>query len=680
MQEKSEALPAFKSFKALAENETGRTIKILRSDRGGEYNSKDFESFCALHGIRRQLTTAYTPQQNGVSERKNRTILNMVRSMLAKSLGPKVFWPEAINWSVHILNRSPTFAVQNMTPEEAWSGRKPSVDHLRIFGCIAFAHIPDEKRKKLDDKSEKCVFLGVSEVSKAYKLFNPFTKKIIISRDVVFDEEKTWNWVNNSSRQQPIPVSFDEEEQKESNQQLQPSHLQLQPLDSPHTTSPRSPTITASEGAPRPQRSKKRPAWMTDYEVRGIVQTDDANDTIAHYALFSDCEPISLQEAMKEQKWQKAMDAEIASIEKNNTWELTDLPRGQKTIGVKWVFKTKLNEKGEIDKHKARLVAKGYKQEFGVDYKEVFAPVARLDTIRLVVSMAAQNSWPIFQLDVKSAFLHGDLQEQVYIEQPPGYVQQGNEEKVYRLNKALYGLKQAPRAWYSRIDAYFAKEGFHKCPYEHTLFTKIGDRGKFLIVCLYVDDLIYTGNDKAMIDAFKQSMMNEFDMSDLGLMHYFLGIEVAQTAAGVFISQKKYAQMILDRFEMKNCNSVATPTEYGLKLLKNPGGKKIDSTFYKQIVGSLMYLTATRPDIMHAVSLISRYTESPTEFHLLAAKRILRYLKGTIDFGIWYKKGGKSAPPSLIGFTDSDYAGDLDDRKSTSGYVFMIGVGAVSWS
>eukprot|EP00268_Persea_americana_P008044 TRINITY_DN13089_c0_g1_i1.p1 TRINITY_DN13089_c0_g1~~TRINITY_DN13089_c0_g1_i1.p1 ORF type:complete len:530 (+),score=94.20 TRINITY_DN13089_c0_g1_i1:90-1592(+) len=374
------------------------------------------------------------------------------------------------------------------------------------------------------------------------------------------------------------------------------------------------------------------------------------------------------------------MDADIASIEKNNTWELTDLPRGQKTIGVKWVFKTKLNEKGEIDKHKARLVAKGYKQEFGVDYKEVFAPVARLDTIRLVVSMAAQNSWPIFQLDVKSAFLHGDLQEQVYIEQPPGYVQQGNEEKVYRLNKALYGLKQAPKAWYSRIDAYFAKEGFHKCPYEHTLFTKIGDRGKFLIVCLYVDDLIYTGNDKAMIDAFKQSMMNEFDMSDLGLMHYFLGIEVAQTAAGVFISQKKYAQMILDIFEMKNCNSVATPTEYGLKLLKNPGGKKIDSTFYKQIVGSLMYLTATRPDIMHAVSLISRYTESPTEFHLLAAKRILRYLKGTIDFGIWYKKGGKSAPPSLIGFTDSDYAGDLDDRKSTSGYVFMIGAGAVSWS
>lgn len=170
------------------ENETGKTIKALRTDRGGEYCSTEFEVFCEVHGIRRELTSAYTPQQNGVSERKNRTILNMVRSLLAKGRIPKPFWPEAVNWSIHILNRSPTFAVQNMTPEEAWSGRRPAVDYFKIFGCIAYAHIPDEKRKKLDDKGEKCVFLGVSEASKAYKLFNPLTKKIVTSRDVVFDD------------------------------------------------------------------------------------------------------------------------------------------------------------------------------------------------------------------------------------------------------------------------------------------------------------------------------------------------------------------------------------------------------------------------------------------------------------------------------------------------------------
>ncbi|CAM8975323.1 unnamed protein product [Rhodiola kirilowii] len=191
---KSEALAKFKTFKALVEKEVGRPIKILRTDRGGEYNSQDFVSFCALHGIQRQMTAAFTPQQNGVCERKNRTIINMVRSMLARGGIDKSFWPEAVNWSIHILNRSPTVAVQNITPQEAWNGGKPDVDHFKIFGCIAFAHIPDQKRKKLDDKGEKCVFLGVSEQSKAYKLYNPVTKKIVISRDVIFDEERIWNW------------------------------------------------------------------------------------------------------------------------------------------------------------------------------------------------------------------------------------------------------------------------------------------------------------------------------------------------------------------------------------------------------------------------------------------------------------------------------------------------------
>jgi hypothetical protein len=197
------------------------------------------------------------------------------------------------------------------------------------------------------------------------------------------------------------------------------------------------------------------------------------------------------------------------------------------------------------------------------------------------------------------------------------------------LKRALYGLKLAPRAWYSRIEAYFLKEGFNKCPYEHTLFIKIGPEGKILIVCLYVDDLIFTGNDLEMFEKFKKSMKIEFEMTDLGLMHYFLGIEVVQSVDGYFIYQKKYLQELLNRFQMQDCNPVNTPFEYGLKLNKDPEGKKVDSTLFKQIVGSLMYLTATRPDIMYVVSLISRYMESPTEMHLLAAKRILRYLQGT---------------------------------------------------
>ena len=229
-----------------------------------------------------------------------------------------------------------------------------------------------------------------------------------------------------------------------------------------------------------------------------------------------------------------------------------------------------------------------------------------------MIALATKNSWPIFQLDVKSAFLHGDLEELVFINQPPSYVKFGNEHKVYRLKKALYGLKQAPRVWYNRIETYFLKEGFQKCPYEHTLFIKFEDGGKMPIVCLYVDDLIYIGSNIAMLESFKKSMMAEFEMSDLGMMHYFLGIEVLQSSTGILISQKKYVGEILDRFQMKDCNPVSTPFEFGLKLNKDNGGKKVNSTLYKQIVGSLMYLTATRPDIMHAVSVISRYMECPT--------------------------------------------------------------------
>ncbi|KAM7520343.1 hypothetical protein LguiB_019305 [Lonicera macranthoides] len=678
--EKSDAFVAFKNYKALVEKEMGSPIKVLRTDRGGEYNSHEFVVFCESQGIKRQLTTAYTPQQNGVCERKNRTILNMVRSLLKRSGIPKNFWPEAVNWSIHVLNRSPTLVVKNMTPEEAWNGQRPAVDYFRIFGCIAYARVPDAKRKKLDDKGEKCIFLGVSDESKAYKLYNPITKKIVISRDVVFDEENFWSWSNKGDGQR-ITAIFDDENQpldgdcEEETQQQVPAALEPQVPQNTTPTTPISSTRTVGQpDVTHSQRTKRRPAWMSDYEVAGIDQTEDP---LTHFVLFADCDPVAFEEAVKESKWQKAMNAEIEAIEKNKTWELTELPKGQKAIGVKWVYKTKLKENGKVDKYKARLVAKGYKQEFGVDYKEVFAPVSRHDTIRLVIALAAQNSWPIFQLDVKSAFLHGDLEEQVFIDQPPGYIKLGDEHKVYRLKKALYGLKQAPRAWYSRIDAYFSKEGFQKCPYEHTLFTKIGDGGQILIVCLYVDDLIFTGNSRAMFENFKQSMMLEFEMSDLGKMHFFLGIEVQQSVDGIFISQKKYIREILNRFQMKDCNSVGTPTEMGLKLVKDPEGKRVDSTIYKQIVGSLMYLTTTRPDIMHAVSLISRYMESPKEMHLLAAKRIFRYLEGTKEFGIFYKKGEKT---DLFGFTDSDYAGDQDDRKSTSGYIFMLGSGAISWS
>lgn len=429
-----------------------------------------------------------------------------------------------------------------------------------------------------------------------------------------------------------------------------------------------------SEEQPHEHRMRRQPAWMRDYiSGEGLSEEEDSTN----FVMFTANDPTCFEEAQKDGKWRATMDAEIAAIEKNDTWELTELPAGAKKVVVKWVYKTKLNENGDVEKYKARLVAKGYTQKYGVDYTEVFAPVARMETIRMVISLAAQKGWKIFQLDVKSAFLHGELSEEVFIDQPPGYHRKGAEQKVYKLKKALYGLKQAPRAWYSRIESYFVKEGFRRCPYEHTLFVKVGDGGKILIVCLYVDDLIFTGNDEFMFEVFKNSMMHEFDMTGLGQMRYFLGIEVLQSQEGIFICQKKYTQEVLERFNMDKCNPVHNPIVPGCKLMRDENGVRVDSTQYKQLIGSLMYLTATRPDIMFVVGLLSRYMECPTELHFQAAKRVLRYVKGTSNFGIFYKKGGDE---KLVAYTDSDYAGDLVDRKSTSGYIFLLSSGAVSWS
>ncbi|GKV39214.1 hypothetical protein SLEP1_g47020 [Rubroshorea leprosula] len=257
LQQKSEALMAFKSFKVFVEKEAGSQIQVLRTDCGGEYNSHEFANFCETHGIKRQLTTAYTPQQNGVCERKNRTILIMVRSLLKKSSIPKNFWPKTVNWSIHILNRSPTLTVQNMTPEEAWSGRKPGVDHFKIFGCITYAHIPDEKRKKLDDKGEKSIFLSVSNNSKAYKLYNPNTKKIIVSRDVIFDEGKFWEW-DEGKAEQKIQVVFYGEIEEEKQQQPRENEQQTPGSQSIILVAPATPPTlipeAESDDGQRPQR------------------------------------------------------------------------------------------------------------------------------------------------------------------------------------------------------------------------------------------------------------------------------------------------------------------------------------------------------------------------------------------------------------------------------------------
>ena len=278
-------------------------------------------------------------------------------------------------------------------------------------------------------------------------------------------------------------------------------------------------------------------------------------------------------------------------------------------------------------------------------------------------------------MDVKSAFLNGVLEEEVYIEQPQGYEVKGEEDKVLRLKKALYGLKQAPRAWNARIDKYFRGRGFIKCPYEHALYIKI-QNDDILIVCLYVDHLIFIGSNPSMFEEFKKEMTKEFEMTDIGFMSYYLGIEVKQEDHRILISQEGYAKEVLKKFKMDDSNTVSTPMECGIKLSNHEEGEKVDPTLFKSLVGSLRYLTCTRPDILYAVGVVSRHMEHPTTTHLKAAKRILRYIKGTTNFGLYYTV---SNDYKLLGYSDSDWGGDIDDRKSTSGFVFYIGDTTFSW-
>ncbi|KAE8666438.1 Phospholipase D delta [Hibiscus syriacus] len=530
LKEKSEALEKLREFKAMSEKQSGQYLKILRSDRGGEYTSKLFEEFCKEHGIIHQLTGRYTPQQNGVAERKNRTILDMARSMIKGKQLPRNFWAEAVRCAVYLLNRCPTKSVKYMTPNEAWSGQKPGVGHLKIFGCIAYAHVPEQTRKKLDDRGEKCIFIGYDERSKAYRLYNPLTKKIIISRDVEFDEADYWRWSKEEKKVEGLffkdgdLINQDEQADDQGPQQNLPS------------------------------------SSSNSSDASNIIEDPEAS-------------PTELRRSTRERRMP----------ERNDTWELTRQPEGHNPIGVKWVYKTKTNKEGKVEKHKARLVVKGYKQRQGIDYDEVFAPVARIETIRLLTTVAAQKGWKIYQMDVKSAFLNGYLEEEeVYIEQPPGYIKKEHEDKVYRLKKALYGLKQAPRAWNTRIDEYFQRNGFMKSPYEHALYTK----------------------------------KNE---DDIGEMSYFLGVEVKQMQKDI-ISQK-YAEEILRKFRMEDCKPVATPAEPWIKLSVNSTREQVNPTLFKSIVGSLRYLTITRPDITYAVGLVSRFMENPKSRSLDCSKK-----------------------------------------------------------
>jgi hypothetical protein len=353
----------------------------------------------------------------------------------------------------------------------------------------------------------------------------------------------------------------------------------------------------------------------------------------SHVAFLSMIEPTNFEEASKEEDWIRAMNEELDQIEKNKTWELVPRPENKNVIGSKWVFKNKMNEKGQVVRNKARLVCKGYAQVEGQDFDETFAPVARLEAIRMFLAYSCHKNFKVYQMDVKSAFLNGDLEEEVYMEQPEGFLLTDNPNFVCKLKKALYGLKQAPRAWYSRLDKFLQEKGFKKGTIDSNLYIK-SEGDDLLVVLVYVDDIVFGCTNESSIQWFSNSMKTEFEMYMIGELSYFLGLQVKQSPVGIFISQEKYLKEILKKFQMEYSSTVITPMVVGCNLSKYYISPDVDQRTYRSMIGILLYITASRPDIMQVVGMVGLFQSAPKQSHLAAVKRIFKYLKGTMSYGL----------------------------------------------
>ena len=693
MKRKDEALDKFKEYVAMAETKFNRKVVTVRTDNGGEYCSNDFDEFLRKRGTQEERTIPYTSQQNGLAERMNRTLMDKVRSMLYHSNLPLRFWGEALSTAVYLTNRSPTSTL-NETPYERWNGgSKPDVSNLRVWGCNAYMHVPDQKRKKLDRKSTKCIFVGYPEGKKGYKLYELSTGKMRSSRDVIFVENAFDQSVDKGDEPtELLPSSFfenfgdedDDEEDRVINEQDDAElNEDIGNGDQDNRNDNRNDNdsgedVRAQPEVPtRPKRNTRAPEFYGDIVSHRFGQWEENVN-----AVICD-DPTSYQEAMaspNSDRWKTAADVEMNSILKNKTWELVDLPPGKTAIGSKWVFKTKMNADGSINKHKARLVAQGFAQQHGIDYEETFAPVVKYVSLRAVLAIANQHNMELHQMDVNSAYLNGDIDADIYMRQPEGFIDSDNPNKVCKLRKGLYGLKQGGRIWNQKIDRYLKTQGYTPSDADPCIYVK-HNQGKIVIIALYVDDTIIASNCNEMLLDAKKMLNEKFDMTDLGEVKSILGMSVERNRAkGVLtINQSAYLRSVLERFGMADCNPVSTPMEPGKHYEKTPDDEEgFNTREFQALIGSLVYASiATRPDISEAVGKLSQHMSKPNKEHWAAAKRVLRYIKGTLQFGLYFERSDNF---ELIGYSDADWAGDVDTRKSTSGYIFMLGKATVAWA
>ncbi|KAJ1530288.1 hypothetical protein ONE63_005209 [Megalurothrips usitatus] len=575
LKHKSETFEKFQEFKSRMELESGNKLKCLRTDNDKVYLSTECQEFLKNHGISHETTVEYTPEQNGVSERMNRTLLDKARTMLLDAGLDQRYWAEAVSTSVYLRNRLETAPLPGTTPEEAWSGKPVDVSHLRIFGCDAYAHIPKEKRGKLDPKAERYIFPGYCEKSKAYRLgsvSNP--TKTIKARDVRFIED--------TEGQDVLQDYVSDQTPDEQKNPAAPEEIVTPNIQPKATTNISKNSDSQMQLAPRyPSRQRK--------EVRDpdfIYFTD-----LAYFSAGN--EPSTVEEALASEdspQWERAMSEELAALRENETWDIVARPVGSNVVQCKWVFKIKCGSDGSAQRYKARLVARGFSQRQGIDYNETFAPVARHTTLRLLFATAAELDLLHYHWDVQTAFLNGDLEETIYMEPPKGLKVDNNN--VCKLKKSLYGLKQSPRSWNQKIDCFLKINNLCQSQHDPCLYFRVTNEIK-LYVLIFVDDLFVFSSNPREILTLKEKLQESFKIRDLGPIQDCLGVKVCQSDAGtISLNQEGYIDKLL-----------------------------------------------LRPDITYAVSYLSQFHHGYSEAHWTAAKRVLRYLKETKNFSLIFRKG-----------------------------------------
>ncbi|GJS88313.1 putative ribonuclease H-like domain-containing protein [Tanacetum coccineum] len=776
-------------------------VKAIRCDNGTEFKNSTLIELCGSKGIRRDYSNARTPQQNGVAERKNRTLIEAARTMLADSMLPTMFWTEAVSTACYVLNRV-LGDYNSLTRHliELVSGKVPNISHLKPFGCLVTILNTNDHLGKFEGKADEGFIVGYAAHSKAYRglghewyfdldyltdslgytrfktnqpagpTVNEASEMMESSTDYAEElarlqkqayeanttAEKHLSQADLATSRNGVPAGKVVPAANVSAGQSETSTPVCTPVHTAATSLPPGHSLGSSEHSSRyPSPSDLANSMSSSSEMEdihhhsdtGIFSSssydDDFGGTVTNLApsvavdsvptkrvntihpqsqilgdltspvqtrgtlkkskfgasafvsyvhdqqrnnhtdylhclfacFLSQLEPSSVAQALNDPAWIEAMQEEMQQFVNQEVWQLVPLPDGKIAIGTKWILKNKRDARGIVVRNKARLVAQGHRQEEGIDYDEVFAPVARIEAIRLFLAFASYMGFMVYQMDVKSAFLYGEIEEEVYVTQPKGFEDPHFPKHVYRVVKALYGLHQAPRAWYARLSTFLLKHNYRRGTIDKTIFIKKNSRD-IILVQVYVDDIIFGFTYKAWCGDFEVLMKGEFEMSAMGELTFFLGLQVKQKPDGIFISQDKYVQDMLKKFDMESVRPATTPFEASKPKSKDEPDDAVNVHLYRSMIGSLMYLIASRPDIQFAVSACSRHQVTPLTSNLNAVKKIFKYLKGQPKLGLWYPR---DSPFVLEAYSDSDYAGSHGDRKSTTGGCQFLGRRLISW-